>query len=58
MMDVQDKFVPTDEELYRQVAASLLLEGFDTTPEQLRELEKRTRSELVNGQPRQRRKAV
>lgn len=52
------QFVPTDEELYRQVAASLRLEGFETTPERLRELERRGRNELVHGQPRQRRQTV
>lgn len=43
MTDIQKKFVPTDEELFQHVAASLRLEGFDTTPKRLRELVKEVR---------------
>ncbi|WP_420596959.1 hypothetical protein [Deinococcus sp.] len=58
MTDVQEKFVLTDDELFRQVASSLRLEGFETTPERLRALEQQAHDEKAYGKSRQRRKAI
>lgn len=49
--------IPDEDELLRQAAASLRLEGFDTTPERLKELRQKA-DRKTDGPPRERRQAI
>lgn len=50
-------YFPDEDEVLRQAAASLRLEGFGTTVERLKELKEKA-ARTTDGPPRQRRQAV